>query len=77
MEAFRDSGLQGTALLDGLVRQAAEHLEPDGLGILLCSWPHASQDDWLDAPRAAVAGTGCDALIFCHATLDPLDYAVS
>jgi methylase of polypeptide subunit release factors len=75
--AFRDSGLEGTALIDGLVRQTAEHLELDGLGILLCSWPHASQDDWLDAPRAAVAGTGCDALIFCHATLDPLDYAVS
>ena len=75
--AFRDSGLRGTALLDGLVRQTAEHLEPGGLGILLCSWPHASQDDWADAPRTAVAGTGCDALIFCHATLDPLDYALS
>jgi SAM-dependent methyltransferase len=75
--AFRDSGLRGTALLEGLIRQTAEHLEPDGLGILLCSWPHASADDWADAPRTAVAGTGCDALIFCHATLDPLDYAVS
>jgi SAM-dependent methyltransferase len=75
--AFRDSGLRGTALLDGLVRQTAEHLEPGGLGILLCSWPHASEDDWADAPRSAAAGTGCDALIFCHATLDPLDYSVS
>jgi SAM-dependent methyltransferase len=74
---FRDSGLRGTALLDGLVRQTAEHLEPGGLGILLCSWPHASEDDWADAPRSAAAGTGCDALIFCHATLDPLDYSVS
>jgi methylase of polypeptide subunit release factors len=75
--AFRDSGLRRTALLDGLVRQTAAHLAPDGLGILLCSWPHASQDDWADAPRSAVAGAGCDALILCQATLDPLDYAVS
>jgi hypothetical protein len=75
--AFRDSGLRGAALLDGLVRQTAEHLAPDGLGILLCSWPHASQDDCLAAPRSAVADTGCDALILCQATLDPLDYAVN
>ena len=75
--AFRDSGLRGTALLDGLVRQTAEHLEPGGLGILLCNWPHASEDDWADAPRSAVAGTGCDALILCRTTLDPLDYAVN
>lgn len=75
--AFRDSGLRGTALLDGLVRQTAGHLEPGGLGILLCSWPHASKDDWADAPRSAVAGTGCDALILGRGTLDPLDYAVN
>ena len=75
--AYRDSGARGTALLDGLIRQTAEHLEPDGLGILLCSWPHASKDDWVAAPRSAVAATGCDAVILCQATLDPLDYAVS
>ena len=39
--------------------------------------PHASKDDWADAPRSAVAGTGCDALILGRGTLDPLDYAVN
>lgn len=73
--AYRDSGLRGTALLDQLVRDAAAHLESGGLALMLCSWPHQSEDDWAAPPTSAAAGTACDALIICHSTVDPLDYA--
>jgi methylase of polypeptide subunit release factors len=74
---YRDSGLPGAALLERLAGQAAEHLEPGGLAIMLSNWPHESEDDWDLAPRAAAAGTGCDALILGTQTVDPFDYAVS
>lgn len=74
---YRDSGMTGTALLQRLIADAAEHLEPGGLAIMLCSWPHESDEDWAAAPTAAAAATGCDALIVSHSTDDPLDYAVS
>lgn len=73
---YRDSGLPGATLLEQLTRQAAEHLEPGGLSIMLFSWPHESEDDWAAVPTAAVAGTGCDALILGADAIDPFDYAV-
>ncbi len=75
--AYRDSGLPGTGLLEQLIRDAAAHLEPGGLALMLCSWPHASDDDWAAAPTSAAAATDCDALIVSHSTEDPLDYAAS
>jgi hypothetical protein len=42
----------------------------------VCNWPHESEDDWDAAPAAAVAGTGCDALILSGGSGDPFDYAV-
>ncbi len=74
---YRDSGLVGTTLLERLITEAAAHLAPDGLALMLCSWPHGSDDDWAAAPTAAAADTGCDALIISHSTDDPLDYAAS
>lgn len=73
--AYRDSGLPGTELLERLTREAALHLEEGGLAILLCGWPHPAADDWADAPSAAAAETGCDALIIALGTYDPLDHA--
>ncbi len=74
---YRDSGMPGGALTERLCQATPGHLDPDGLAILLCSWPHASEDDWAAAPSSWVAETGCDALVLCYETLDPLDYAVS
>jgi SAM-dependent methyltransferase len=74
--AYRDSGLPGTALLERLIADAAEHLEEGGIAIMLCSWPHESEEDWASVPTAAAATTGCDALIVSHSTEDPLEYAV-
>ncbi len=72
---YRDSGLPGGTLLERLCRETAAHLEPDGLGILMASWPHASADDWATAPTAWVQNTGCDALILGRQIVDPVDHA--
>ncbi|WP_241972571.1 DUF7059 domain-containing protein [Cryobacterium cryoconiti] len=54
---YRDGGLVGDALVEAVVRGAAEHLTPGGVAQLLGNWEyHAGQDaferlaGWLDAP---------------------------
>ena len=74
--AYRDSGLPGSALLEQLTRGMADGLAPGGLAVMLCNWPHDSEDDWDAAPTAAAAGTGCDALILGAGTVDPFEYVV-
>jgi methylase of polypeptide subunit release factors len=73
---YRDSGMPGASLLEQLTLQSAEHLAPGGISLMLCNWPHESEDDWVAAPTAAVAGTGCDALLLSSGTGDPFEYAV-
>lgn len=75
--AYRDSGLPAGELLERLTRQAGEHLAPGGLAIILCNWPHATEEDWDGPPLAAAASTGCDTLVLGSGTVDPFDYAVS
>ena len=74
---YRDSGLPGATLLERLTREAAEHLAPGGLAVVLCNWPHGAQEDWDRAPLVAAAATSCDAVILGSATVDPFDYAVN
>ncbi|WP_241978147.1 methyltransferase [Cryobacterium sp. TMT2-42-4] len=59
---YRDGGLVGDALVEAVVRGAAEHLTPGGIAQLLGNWEyHADQDAferlaaWLDAPVTPVA----------------------
>ncbi|HSP51726.1 MAG TPA: methyltransferase [Cryobacterium sp.] len=56
---YRDGGLVGDALVEAVVRGAAEHLTPGGVAQLLGNWEyHAGQDaferlaGWLDAPAS-------------------------
>jgi SAM-dependent methyltransferase len=74
---YRDSGLRPGALLEMVCRDAVARLDAGGLAIFLGSWTHGSEDDWAAAPAAAVSDTGCDAVILCQQTVDPLDHAVS
>ena len=73
---YRDSGLPGASLLEQLIHESAEHLAPGGLAVMLCNWPHESQEDWDAVPAAAIDGAGCDALIVSSGTDNPFDYAV-
>ncbi len=74
---YRDSGLPPGALLEMVCRDAATHLDTGGLAIFLGSWAHGSEVDWAATPTAAVRDTGCDAVILCQRTVDPLEHAVS
>jgi methylase of polypeptide subunit release factors len=74
---YRDSGQAPGALLGRLCRETAAHLEPDGLGILMASWPHASEDDWAAVPTAWVKDIGCDALILGRQSVDAVEHAVN
>jgi SAM-dependent methyltransferase len=73
---YRDSGMPGASMFESLCRETAAHLKPGGLAILLASWPHGSEDDWAGTPLTWATETGCDALVLCQATLDPLNHAV-
>ncbi|WP_241985758.1 MULTISPECIES: methyltransferase [Cryobacterium] len=59
---YRDGGMVGDALVEAVVRGAADHLTPGGVAQLLGNWEyHAGQDaferlaGWLDAPVSAPA----------------------
>jgi hypothetical protein len=73
--AFRDSGREGDAFCEELVRRAPGYLAEGGLAELLVSWALPPDGDWADRLRGWVDGSGCDALALHFLTQDPLDYA--
>ncbi|MFB2585896.1 DUF7059 domain-containing protein [Herbiconiux liukaitaii] len=75
---YRDGGLEGDAIVETVVRSAAEHLEPGGLLQMLGNWeyrtrpdgaeengPEANrpEEDGLDRVRSWVEGSGLDAWV--------------
>jgi protein-L-isoaspartate O-methyltransferase len=73
--AFRDSGREGDAFCEELVRQAPEFLVEGGIAELLVSWVHAPDADWTAPLRGWVAASGCDTLALHFLTQEPLAYA--
>lgn len=62
---YRDGGMVGDALVEAVVRGAADHLTPGGVAQLLGNWEyHARKDafdrlaDWLEPSAGTGAGTG-------------------
>lgn len=73
---FRDSGLPGGELVARLCSELPDHLEEDGLAILLHEWPHATEDSWQLLSEGGLHAAGCDMILVCLGTRDPLDHAV-
>jgi len=73
---FRDGGLPGDQVCERVVHDAAQHLNDGGCACLLLNWWHTSEDDWRERPWQWVANTGCDALILCLDSDEPLKYAI-
>ena len=78
---YRDAGLVGDALVEGVVTQLAEHLTPGGIAQLLGNWEHRAGEPglervggWLDA-AAHRTGTGLDAWIVEREVQDAALYA--
>jgi hypothetical protein len=72
---YRDSGLEGDALAERLVRELPTHLEDGGCAHVLLSWAHGADERPSTAVERWLEGSGCDALVLHHASYDPLGYA--
>ncbi len=66
---YRDGGMVGDALVEAVVRGAAEHLTPGGIAQLLGNWEYRTDQDafsrldhWLDSPDAPAAPAPAPAL---------------
>ncbi|GAB3124336.1 DUF7059 domain-containing protein [Glaciibacter psychrotolerans] len=77
---YRDGGLVGDAIVEAVVRGAAEHLTPDGVAQLLGNWEYHAEADaferlrgWLDTPLDGSAPL--DAWIIEREAQWPTDYA--
>ncbi len=73
--AFRDTDLPGDAVSEQVVRGAGPRLTEGGFACILFNWHHQDDDDLEVRPRTWVAGRGCDTLLVCFRSLDPLAYA--
>ena len=82
---YRDGGMVGDALVEAVVRGAAEHLTQGGVAQLLGNWEYRTDQDafdrlgrWLDAPQPGGAprpAPGLDAWIIEREVQSPALYA--
>lgn len=68
--AYRETGYRGDAMMEHLVRRAADHLNPGGVCHILGNWAHLGDRPWQDRLADWVAGTGLDAHIVQREVLD-------
>lgn len=73
---YRDNPLPSDELCRRLVEATPAFLNEGGFAHLLVSWV-TSTDDWAEAPRAWVAGSGCDAWLLHYKTEDPLTHSAN
>ena len=72
---FRDSGLPADTLSQQVIQGAGPRLTDGGFACILFNWHHQDDSDWTARPGEWVADTGCDALLICFKSTDPLTYA--
>jgi SAM-dependent methyltransferase len=72
---YRDSGVQGDAFCEHIVRLLPAYLRPGGFAHILVSWVHKPAADWSEPLRRWVTSTGCDAVLLRYSTHEPLQYA--
>lgn len=72
---YRDGGLVGDALVERVVRGAAEHLVPGGVAQLLGNWEDRAAAAGLHRARGWAAEAGLEAWIVERDRLDPAHYA--
>ena len=72
---YRDGGAAGDALVAGLVRDLADHLEPGGIAQLLANWELGADEDWRERVGGWLDGTGLDAWVVQREVQDVAEYA--
>lgn len=74
---YRDGGMEGDGLCESIVRGAPGLLAEGGFCSILVNWHHRDADDWAARPLSWLAGSGCDIMLVCSETEDPIAYASS
>lgn len=74
---YRDGGMEGDAFCERIVRGAPGHLAEGGFCTVLVNWHHRDDDDWAVRPLSWVDSSGCDTMLVCSETEDPIAYASS
>jgi methylase of polypeptide subunit release factors len=72
---FRDSGLPADIVSQQVVQGAGVRLANGGFACILFNWYHQDGSDWAARPAEWAADAGCDALLICFKSTDPLTYA--
>jgi SAM-dependent methyltransferase len=71
---FRDSGMEGDAVSEQVVRALPRVLSPRGFASVLISWA-LDPDDPAARPHAWLSGSSCDAFLLHTSTDDPIETA--
>ncbi len=74
---YRDSGLEGDAFVERVVRGAGEHLQAGGHCVLTAHWIETAKTAWHERLSDWAAGTGCDVLFARMESVSPPRYAAS
>jgi methylase of polypeptide subunit release factors len=72
---YRDSGLQGDAICERILRGAPGHLAEGGFAQVMCNWVRIAGQDWVERLSGWLEGSGCDVWIVHSYSADPGDYA--
>jgi hypothetical protein len=72
---YRDSGLEGDAVSELVVRTLPRHLKPGGVGQVLINWIIRDGEDWRERMDGWYADSGCDVFLQQLDTFDAADYA--
>jgi predicted RNA methylase len=72
---FRNSGMEGDAICEKIVRAAPAYLAEGGFAQIVCNWARLAGHDWLERLTGWFAGSGCDVWIIHAQTWEPGDYA--
>ena len=72
---FRDSGMQGDAICERVIREVPAYLAEGGSAQVICNWVRIAGQNWLERLTGWIAGSGCDAWIIHTNSQEPGDYA--
>jgi SAM-dependent methyltransferase len=72
---YRDSGLQGDAICERVLRGAPGHLAEGGFAQVICNWVRIAGQDWVERLSGWFEGSDCDVWIVHSYSEDPAEYA--
>jgi len=72
---YRDSGMEGDAVCERVIRGIPALLREGGYGTVIFNWHHQTTQDWAERPSQWLQSSGCDAWLMCSNTSDPIAYA--